>query len=152
MKEILFPIKPEQYGPDYYNHRLEIYKLYVEMADRVSERRHSTNSFFFSIHTAILGLTSYIDKHLIISMAGIILSYVWYRGILTYKIHNSAKFKVINNIEAALPLAVYNAEWQILSEQRNKNIYKPFHEIEIYVPFIFMLINFVAFIFAVLAL
>jgi len=32
-------IKPEEYGPEYRAHLMEQYKLYVEMADRVSQRR-----------------------------------------------------------------------------------------------------------------
>ena len=34
-------MKPEDYGSQYQEHLLEEYKLYVEMADRVSHRRSS---------------------------------------------------------------------------------------------------------------
>ncbi|RDD97660.1 hypothetical protein DTW92_07525 [Paracoccus pantotrophus] len=34
---------------------LEIYKMLVEMADRVSQRRQSANSFYLTVNTAIIG-------------------------------------------------------------------------------------------------
>ena len=39
-----------------FNINLEQYKLYVEMADRISSRRQNANSFFLSINTAIVAL------------------------------------------------------------------------------------------------
>jgi hypothetical protein len=35
---------------------LEQYKLYVEMADRISQRRGLTNTFFLTLNTAIFTL------------------------------------------------------------------------------------------------
>ena len=35
---------------------LEQYKLYVEMMDKVSERRGNANSFFITLHTVVLGI------------------------------------------------------------------------------------------------
>src|SRR4051812_49472784 len=35
---------------------LEQYKLYVEMADRISQRRGLTNTFFLTLNTAIFAL------------------------------------------------------------------------------------------------
>ena len=42
------------YGEQYEDHLFEQYKLYVEMADRVSARRMLSNSFFVSVHTALI--------------------------------------------------------------------------------------------------
>ena len=41
-------------------HALEQYKLYVEMADRISARRQTANSFFLSVNTAIVALLGYL--------------------------------------------------------------------------------------------
>ena len=34
---------------------LEQYKLYVEMADRISQRRGAANTFFLTFNTAVVG-------------------------------------------------------------------------------------------------
>ncbi len=46
---------------------LEEYKLYVEMADRVSARRIETNKFYITLLTALLAiLTLVVDKKILI--------------------------------------------------------------------------------------
>jgi len=57
----------------------ELYKLAVEMADRVSARRGLANTFFLTVNTGLAALQS-------------------------YRKLNAAKFKVINAIEPRLPL------------------------------------------------
>ena len=42
-------MKPEEYGDKYSDHLLEQYKLYVEMTDRVSQRRERSNQFFITL-------------------------------------------------------------------------------------------------------
>ena len=42
-------------GELYQNHILEQYKMYAEMADRVSARRNLANIFFLTLNTTILG-------------------------------------------------------------------------------------------------
>ena len=46
----------DSYGESYQAHSLEIYKLYVQMADNISARRQSANSFFLTVNTAIIGI------------------------------------------------------------------------------------------------
>ncbi|WP_217899898.1 RipA family octameric membrane protein, partial [Nodularia sp. NIES-3585] len=48
----------ESYGREFNTHLLEQYKLYVEMADRVSSRRVQIGSFYTSILSALLALLS----------------------------------------------------------------------------------------------
>ena len=48
----------EQYGDSYKEHILEIYKLYVDMADRVSQRRANTNAFFISVNTFLVAMVT----------------------------------------------------------------------------------------------
>ena len=52
LDEYLYGISPDKYGGEYQNHLLEQYKLYVQMADKISERRQSANSFFLTVNTA----------------------------------------------------------------------------------------------------
>ena len=44
------------YGDNYQAHLLEQYKLYVEMADRISQRRDHANRFYASAVSAIVAL------------------------------------------------------------------------------------------------
>lgn len=146
MQDIITPQNPET------NHErrtecLEIYKLYVEMADRISSRRQTANSFFLTINTAIATLVSYanLDDNYcwIISIAGVTLCCVWHRMICSYKNLNSGKFKVIHEIESKLLIAPYTAEWKTIGEGKNNKLYKPFSKVEVWVPFIFMALHMV---------
>lgn len=144
----------KNYGKDYREHVLEIYKLYVEMADKISERRQSANSFFLTLNSAIVALVGYV--HLsqdtlpsiasffwLVAIAGIVLCFLWYRLIRSYKDINSGKFKVIHAIEKQLPLRPYDAEWTALGKGEDSKLYLPFTHIEIYVPWVFLLIHLV---------
>src|SRR5882724_11013931 len=89
----------------YQAHLLEQYKLYVEMADRVSQRRLTTNSYFLSINSALLAFVGYImSKPLndvsaylwLVGGAGIVLSLLWFNIITSYRDLNTAKFKILH--------------------------------------------------------
>lgn len=133
-------------------HLLEQYKLYVEMADRISARRHSANSYFLAINTGLVGLIGYVttkdtsDYLWLMAGAGIALSYLWYRLIRSYRDLNSGKFKVIHFIEKRLPLSPYDAEWEAIGRGEDPKLYKPFTHIETGVPWVFMLLHAVVFV------
>ena len=61
LRDNLLGISQETYGERYADHILEIYKLYVEMADRISSRRQAANSFFLTINSAIVALVGYVN-------------------------------------------------------------------------------------------
>ena len=75
------------------------------------------------------------------AFAGMILSYLWYRLVLSYKQMNSGKFKVIHAIEAMLPIRPYGAEWDALGRGKNPDLYKPFTHIEVFVPWVFFCLH-----------
>lgn len=130
------------YGDNYQAHCLEIYKLYVQMADNISARRQSANSFFLAVNTAIIGVVGYVggtggDWNWAVSLAGLILCYAWYRLVRSYKDLNSGKFKVVHEIEKELPLSPYDAEWEALGRGKDASLYLPFTRIEIWVPRVF---------------
>lgn len=61
---------------------LEQYKLYVEMADKVSERRFNVNTFFLTANSTILTVITIkgfdvVKFSWIITAVGIVLSYTW---------------------------------------------------------------------------
>ena len=142
-----------------FNINLEQYKLYVEMADRISSRRQNANSFFLSINTAIVALVSYVQLgnsdsatfklHWLIAISGIFVSYMWYRLIRSYRDLNSAKFKVIHHIEQILPLRPYDAEWAAVGRGKNPKLYLPFTHIEIGIPWVFFIIHLIVLIMAI---
>ncbi|MDM8565331.1 hypothetical protein QUF74_06720 [Candidatus Halobeggiatoa sp. HSG11] len=161
--EILFKVRMNKYGDNYQTHYLEIYKLYIEMADRISSRRHNANSFFLTINSAIIAVLGYVqfgvylgaklgvesaqtnDFYLIISILGIILCVVWYRLLRSYNQLNMIKFKVIHHIEQHLPIAPYDAEWEAGGCGENFKIYQPFTQIETKIPWIFFVLNLAVF-------
>ena len=46
----------------WYSHLLDQYKLYVEMADRISQRRTTADSYFLSVNSAILASVGYLTE------------------------------------------------------------------------------------------
>ena len=128
-------------------HLLDQYKLYVEMADRISSRRQSANSYFLSINTALLGFIGYIGGKeptiylSLVATAGVALSYLWYRIIRSYRGLNRAKFLVIHEIEKRLPISPYDAEWEAMGRGDDPKLFKPFTHIETGVPWVFLALH-----------
>ncbi len=144
----LFGLASDKYGEKYIEHLLDQYRLYVNAAEKISDRRQKTNEFFLGLNTALIGLLGFImtktgatENTLILfvaSVAGAIICYLWYRIVISYKGLNSAKYKVIHTIEERLPLALYDTEWEALGRGEDKSKYWPFSHIEQYVPWIFI--------------
>jgi len=160
IKTKLFKVPQKKYGDFYLESYLEQYKIYLEMADRISSKRQSANSFFLSINTAIIALVGYIQLgpmasvnkfyYIIVSLAGMMICYSWYRLIHSYKDLNSGKFKVIHLIEQNLPIAPYDAEWELLEKGENSKIYLPFTKVEMTIPWVFFSVHFTVLILSLL--
>lgn len=150
IEKILFVSDTEKYGNKYIEHLLDQYKIYINATEKISDRRQKTNEFFLGLNTALVALLGFVSTKtnqtelaaiLIFSaIAGITVCYLWYRIIRSYKGLNSAKFKVIHAIEARLPLALYDTEWEMLGRGEDKKLYWPFSHIELNVPKIFIAI------------
>ena len=74
------------------------------------------------------------------TISGVLLSYVWFILIKSYKDLNSVRFKVINEIEKDLPISPYYMEWEIIKKEGK---YLSFTTVERYVPLIFGIIHIV---------
>lgn len=127
---------------------LEIYKMLVEMADRVSQRRQSANSFYLTVNTAIIGGAAYLSQSqfgqvgtLAVSAAGIAVCFLWVRAVVSYKSLNAAKFEVITALEMRLPVSPYKDEWAVLDVDGAGKKHKPFHKTEVLVPIVFGLVH-----------
>jgi len=143
----LFKVSRETYGDGYQGHLLDQYRLYVEMADRISQRRQSANAYFLSANT-LLGVVSGLlasnsvgpsanGWRVCLPLAGIALSLLWAGLVNSYKQLNSGKFKVIHAIEQQLPIAPYDAEWEALGRGNDPKLYWPFSHVEVWVPWVF---------------
>ena len=121
------------YGAKFQEHLLEQYKVYVEMADRVSSRRLQTNIFFITIFSGLLVVIAFTFnqenqlseslQYLLswsVALSGVFLSIFWRQAIESSKILNSGKYKVINAIESMLPCPGYSEEWDIVKQKGYK--------------------------------
>jgi len=127
---------------------LEQYKLYVQMADKISDRRADANKFFISLLTGLLALLSAvvalrtpatIQSAVLFTVAilGIVLCIIWWFIIHSYKQLNTGKFKVVHEMEKKLPYACYDREWEVLGRGEDRAKYLPLTHVEQYVPLLF---------------
>jgi len=138
-------IENNKYGEKFKEQLLEQYKLYVEMADRISERRMQTNKFYISLLSGLLALLSILVSignlnqtltFVIVSLLGMALCILWHINIRSYRQLNSGKFKVIHEMEQNLPFPCYDKEWEILGKGKEKSKYFQFTRVEKYIPLI----------------
>lgn len=137
-----------EYGDHYRQHLFDQYKLAVEMADRVSARRMQANTFFLAVNTGLLTVFASLAKDKIISgftgalpiIALLVLCFVWWRIVGSYRQLNNGKYAVIHDIESLLPAALYAAEWKALGEGKDPKRYLPLTHVENWVPRLFGLL------------
>lgn len=123
---------------------MEQYKLAVEMADRVSARRATANSFFVSVQSALVAAFGFADDdRWPLAVAGIVIASTWWLSLRSYRMLNSAKFTVINAMEGALPASPFKDEWDILDKKDGPlhNRYAALSFVEQTVPVAFGLLN-----------
>lgn len=125
--------------------RLELYKMMVEMADRVSQRRQAANSFYLSIDTLLITASAYIGTTpvsarviVLVCFAGVLVSSLWIKAIESYKSLNSHKFQIINEVEKDLVVKPYTEEWARINPAIHGRKHRPFSETERLVPQIFI--------------
>lgn len=126
---------------------LEQYKLFVEMADRNSERRGTTNKFYITLLTGLLAVLSWAATTtllcdvfnlllLLISIMALLLCGIWFLNINSYKQMNRGKFDVVREMEKQLPFPCYGREWDILESGTNHKNYLQYTKIEMCIPII----------------
>ena len=121
----------------------EQYKLYVASAHKVSDRRATANNYMLTVNSAmaaLYGMTSQSSGSaawsIVFPGAGILMSLVWWRLLVSYRALNSVKFAIIQDLERCLPAAPYTYEWHLT--KRAGKAYRPLSHLEYLVPFIFM--------------
>ena len=120
------------------------YSLICESADRITDKRQNTNNYFLTVNSFIFVASGYIlavgkqITPLLISFIGLVISSIWIKNINSYKKLNSAKFKVIHELESNLPANIYKME----NEYLKKGYYK-LTSIEKNIPIIFGVLYFI---------
>lgn len=140
---------------------LEQYKLYVEMADRISARRALANTFFLTLNTSIFTVFGVawsapavsVPWWLVIPLAALLAECAaWFYLVRSYRQLNTAKYQVVGALEERLPASPYwKAEWVALGEGRDRSRYWPLTHLEQWVPILFGSIYVAGFVVALVA-
>jgi len=148
-------------GEKYQAAILEQYKIYVEMADRISARRGLTNTFFLTFNTLIFTTAGvfWLDRPtastwFLIFPTVVLLAQcaAWYWLLRSYRQLNSAKYAVVGALEERLPASPYwSAEWTALGKGKDRSRYWPLTHLELWIPVLFGVAYLAAFIAAVAA-
>jgi len=132
---------------DYSSTLLEQYKIYVEMADRISARRGLANTFFLTLNSAIFTVigvfwtnrphaASWLLVFPVLVLFGQCMAWFWL--VRSYRQLNAAKYAVVGAFEERLPASPYwRAEWKALGEGRDPSRYWPLSHLEQWVPILF---------------
>lgn len=115
----------------------------VEMANSVSQRRDTMNNIFVTLNLAIIAAISitWDLKSLFILAAGIVVCIIWILFIRNYKLLNTEKFNVINDIEKKLPVKPFNDEWKKLKSNKK---YRDSTKLENTLPIMFIVLYVIA--------
>ena len=129
------------------------------MADRTSARRGTANSFFVTVHAALVSLLGFTrpagDRKPAVSFdvdyvagAGIILALTWWALLRSFRDLNRAKFAVIGEMEKLLPVEPFNDEWKHLKKSEPlpfwKRRYAELGTVERVIPWVFIAIYVIA--------
>lgn len=128
---------------------LEQYKLFLQTSEDLVSRRQNANNFYISVNSALMGVWGMIWAldmlpmykffiGLLLSMVGVILSVSWTKLLSSYGNLNGSKMKIISYIEKQLPVSLYDAEWEALSDRLNKKKYVSFTDSEKRIPILFI--------------
>ncbi len=117
------------------NIKLGQYKLYVEMADKISTRRNNSNIFFSSLLSGLLAVLSFVFREqsiiditsynimlLLVGIMGFFLCISWFFNIRSYRQLNSIKYEIIIDMEEKLPFKCYKEEWEKIKKQKGSKI------------------------------
>jgi hypothetical protein len=146
------------YGEAHSAHTFEIYKIAVEMADRISARRQLVNSFFLTLTTSLTALVGYtrlgsnnkdnLESLALMAFAGMVVAALWLLMIRSFNQLNAAKFRVILEIEESLPIRPFYAERELYKGAGRSG----FTRIEAGVPWLFVVVHVFVFLVAMMSL
>ena len=128
---------------------MEQYKLYVNTAEKVSEKRQNANTYFLSLNSFLFLFSGYLTTikfdiwHMLVMMAGVFICIFWLIILKSYRSLNTAKYGVVHQMEKGLPVKLFDDEWNLLDRGENKKKYFKLSVVEQGVPMIFMGLYFI---------
>lgn len=138
--------------------KIEIYKTFVDTAERNIERRMRTNQFYFSLVAALFIAYSYLAetslKDTVITSNSVdsafanvpswalplfllVVSMSWFSVLLSFRALSTAKYAVISDLEKQLEFEPFNKEWEYYKGSRKIET----TQIELAVPILFYLVG-----------
>jgi hypothetical protein len=117
----------------------EQYKILISSAEEISSRRATANNYLLSVNSLLVtvhALGSSLQPgapwQIVLPLAGLIICLSWWALIRSYRNVNSAKFKVIHNLESNLASQPYKDEWNLMEKS-----HIPLSYIEQWIPAVF---------------
>lgn len=134
---------------------LDLYKLSVEMADRISGRRGQANQFHLTLQSSLLGVPAVFGliggddleppMATLLAVIGALTSITWWLQLRSYRDLNRAKFEVINKIEENyLTVKPFSDEWASLKKDPVptwRTRYAELGTVERIIPIVFLCVN-----------
>jgi|GEM_PF-1081416 len=127
--------------------RMILYKTMVETSEKLIDRRQKTNVFFVTAIGTLISILSILPRFQMdkshsmflfnaLGITGIVFCNSWRNLISNYGKLNTAKFKVILELEKSFSASIFTAEWIALLNGDQKKPYKSFTKTEQYIPVI----------------
>lgn len=142
---------------------LKQYEIFTKTADDITVRRLQTNKFYLAILLGLVTIAGFLHKNgmtgtesdqtiilILISIIGMPLSAIWYVNIESFKLLNTAKFKVILEMEKELPCQCFGKEWEYRVGEDESKAYPIFTKIEKFLPIMMGIIYFMVLLVALL--
>src|SRR4051794_733132 len=115
--------------------KIALFELYLATAEKVSDWRAQANSWMLSVNSAIVGLYGYLqaDKLSVgtaqkaiwlwaIPAAGALACLAWASLLTSYRKLNRAKFTVLAQLEADLPIPPFTREREAYHRDRRRSL------------------------------
>ncbi|MGN1312409.1 MAG: hypothetical protein ACI4U4_05325 [Bacilli bacterium] len=113
------------------------YKIFIESAEKSSEKRISQNNIYLTINLAFLSYVLFqnpsIKETLVTSFIGVVICVIWLLTIINYCKRNKVKYDIINEKEEKFG-SLYKEEWKRIS------VLTPLSTYEKILSIVFMLI------------
>lgn len=102
---------------------LRLYEILVESTSEVTNWRQSANRFYLAVcttlaSTAFLAADVSTAAALVMALIGLAVAVMWYQNIQSYALLNEAKFKVVHELEDALPSPIFTKEYDYFNAEK----------------------------------